>query len=108
MSKGSFLGCITTPKQGQAIPSGSKYICDNGRFGKGWPGLESWLNWLSQTWSNAPLELCKFFTAPDEVGDSETTLSMWREVRGLLPTCAPVAFVAQKWMRTRLDSVGRI
>lgn len=36
-----LLGCMTTPAQGNVIPPGALYACDNGKFGKGWPGAEA-------------------------------------------------------------------
>jgi hypothetical protein len=34
MSAGE-LGCMTTPAQGNRIPEGAWYACDNGKFGEG-------------------------------------------------------------------------
>ncbi|MEU9395780.1 hypothetical protein AB0D86_37995 [Streptomyces sp. NPDC048324] len=30
-----LLACMTTPAQGNVIPHGALYACDNGKFGKG-------------------------------------------------------------------------
>jgi hypothetical protein len=48
MSAG-LLGCMTTPAQGNVIPDGAWYACDNGKFGKGWPGHDHWFAWLERT-----------------------------------------------------------
>ncbi|WP_458248295.1 hypothetical protein [Streptomyces sp. MAI_2237] len=31
------------------IPPGALYACDNGKFGKGWPGEPAWFAWLTAT-----------------------------------------------------------
>lgn len=90
------LGCITTPKQGNPIPEGSFWCADNGKFGKGWPGPEAWLVWLTDTVSRYGPDRCVFAVAPDVVGNAQATLQEsqpWLQpVRDLN---IPVAFVAQ-------------
>lgn len=88
------LGCITTPGQGNRVPSGAWWCCDNGVFGKGWPGYDTWLNWLG----NKPgdRDRCLFATAPDVVGDAWATLARsepWLPV--IRELGYPAAFVAQ-------------
>lgn len=70
------LGCIITPKQGQAVPPGAVFIADNGRgpgrkggAGKGWPGADAWWSWVQ----SLPRERCAFVVAPDVVGDAAAT-----------------------------------
>ena len=64
------LGYIDTPAQGNARPGGVAWCADNGCFGRGYPGDEAWLAWLS---SMDPAG-CAFATAPDVVGDAAATL----------------------------------
>ena len=40
---------MTTPAQGNVIPDHAFYACDNGKFGKGWPGTDAWWDWLQRT-----------------------------------------------------------
>jgi hypothetical protein len=92
--RAGLLGCITTPGQGNHVPRGAWWCCDNGVFGKGYPGDEVWLNWLG----NKPgdRDRCLFATAPDVVGDAWRTLSRsapWLPVIRQLGY--PAAFVAQ-------------
>lgn len=68
-----LIGCIVTPKQGNAVPDGSLWCADNGCFSKGYPGDEAWITWLRDLpW---PREQCLFAVAPDVVGDAEATLT---------------------------------
>lgn len=98
MQRGEF-GCIVTPGQGNRVPEGVTWCADNGRYGKGWPGLDPWLKWIE---NKAPAELCKFAAAPDVVGDAVATL---RESLPVLPMVRelglPAAFVAQDGCMTR-------
>lgn len=88
-----LLGCITTPKQGNAHIPQVQYIADTGCFGKGYPGDAAWLQWLA---SRTDPSSFLFATAPDVVGDAEATL-----LRSLphLPTIRklgyPASFVGQ-------------
>lgn len=92
MSAG-LLDCIITPKQGNSVPEGAYWCADNGCFGKGYPGDQSWWAWLEQ---HDHKERCLFAVAPDVVGDAEATLERslpWlSRIRGL---GIPAAFVAQ-------------
>lgn len=91
-----LLACMTTPAQGNRVPDGAHYACDNGKFGKGWPGAGAWFPWLWSTVQRYGAERCLWATAPDVVGDAEATLA---ESRPWLPAIRglgiPAAFVAQ-------------
>lgn len=90
------LGCILTPKQGNVVPAGITYVCDNGRYGKGWPGAWAWCTWLARTVSTYGPTKCLFATAPDRVGDPYGTLAdslPWLPV--IRQFGVPAAFVAQ-------------
>lgn len=91
-----LLACMTTPAQGNRVPDGAMYACDNGKFGKGWPGANAWFPWLWATVQRYGAERCMFATAPDVVGDAEATRV---ESRPWLPAIrslgVPAAFVAQ-------------
>lgn len=88
------LGFIDTPKQGNKRPAGLNWCADNGRYGKGWPGLNRWLRWLDRNTGDAAT--CWFATAPDVVGNADATLA---ESRFWLPVLRdfgyPAALVAQ-------------
>ena len=87
------LGCIITPAQGNRLPEGVPWAADNGRYGRGWPGHDTWWEWLK---SVGPDPLCLFATAPDVVGDAAATLA---ESAPWLPRIRslgyPAALVAQ-------------
>jgi hypothetical protein len=95
MSAG-LLGCMTTPSQGNRIPDGAFYACDNGRFGKGWPGPGRWWTWLTTTVDRYGADRCIWAVAPDVPMDAEATLSDSRpwlaRIRAL---GVPVAYAAQ-------------
>ena len=89
-----LIGYIDTPRQGNRRPRGVRWCADNGRFGRGWPGLDAWHTWLAANAADAPR--CEFAAAPDVVGDAEATLAEsvpWLpEIRRL---GYPAALVAQ-------------
>jgi hypothetical protein len=95
MSAG-LIGCMTTPKQGNILPAGCWYACDNGKFGKGWPGPEKWFEWLQRTVERYDAEKCLWAVAPDVPFDAAATLNESAEwlpkIRAL---GIPVAFAAQ-------------
>lgn len=92
--RAGLLGCMTTPAQGNAVPDGAWWAADNGVFGKGYPGDEEWLSWLTSRTANP--ERCLFVTAPDVVGDAWRTLSRsWPFLPVVRDLGYPVAFVAQ-------------
>jgi hypothetical protein len=95
MSAG-LLGCMTTPKQGNRIPDGAWYACDNGKFGKGWPGPEKWFDWLTKTIERYGADRCMWAVAPDVPFDAAGTLAEsgpWlSRIRSL---GIPAAFAAQ-------------
>ena len=92
MSRG-LIGCITTPKQGNAIPVGARYCADNGCFGKGYPGDKKWWAWVEALPNK---DMCDFAVAPDVVGDALATLTRsapW--LAAIRSLGIPAAFVAQ-------------
>jgi hypothetical protein len=95
MSAG-LIGCMTTPAQGNVIPDGVMYACDNGKFGKGWPGAERWYEWLARTVARYGAERCLWAVAPDEPFNAAATLD---ESLPWLPRIRalgiPAAFAAQ-------------
>jgi hypothetical protein len=95
MSAG-LIGCMTTPAQGNVIPDGAEYACDNGKFGKGWPGAEAWFDWLTRTVDRYGADRCLWAVAPDVPFDAAGTLAEslpWlAEIRAL---GIPAAFAAQ-------------
>lgn len=90
------IGCMTTPAQGNVIPAGAWYACDNGKFGKGWPGADRWFEWLARTIDRYGPELCLWAVAPDVPFDAAGTLDEslpWlAKIREL---GIPAAFAAQ-------------
>lgn len=95
MSAG-LIGCMTTPAQGNVIPDGAEYACDNGKFGKGWPGADRWFEWLCNTVDRYGPERCLWAVAPDVPFDAAGTLAEslpWlAKIREL---GIPAAFAAQ-------------
>ncbi len=95
MSAG-LIGCMTTPAQGNVIPEGALYACDNGKFGKGWPGADRWYEWLSATVDRYGPDRCLWAVAPDVPFDAAGTLAEslpWlARIREL---GVPAAFAAQ-------------
>ncbi|MET8411728.1 hypothetical protein ABZV34_27145 [Streptomyces sp. NPDC005195] len=91
-----LLACMTTPAQGNVIPAGALYACDNGKFGKGWPGAAAWFAWLTTTVERYGSERCLWAVAPDVPMDAAATLAEslpWlEEIRAL---GIPAAFAAQ-------------
>lgn len=102
MSAGA-LGCMTTPAQGNAVPEGAAYACDNGKFGKGWPGATEWFAWLTRTVQRYGPARCLWAVAPDIPCDAAGTLI---ESRPWLPRIRalgiPAAFAAQDGCETGL------
>lgn len=95
MSAG-LIGCMTTPAQGNRIPDGAMYACDNGKFGKGWPGPDRWFEWLARTVDRYGADRCLWAVAPDVPFDAAGTLA---ESLPWLPRIRalgiPAAFAAQ-------------
>ncbi|WP_327359522.1 hypothetical protein [Streptomyces sp. NBC_01304] len=88
------LGWMNTPAQGNRLPSGQIWAADNGKFGKGWPGVHRWLRWLDAHADRAPD--CLFAVAPDVPMDAAATLK--ESVPYLEPIRErgyPAAFAAQ-------------
>ncbi|MEU5979417.1 hypothetical protein [Streptomyces sp. NPDC047315] len=87
---------MTTPAQGNRIPDGAFYACDNGKFGKGWPGVGSWFAWLERTVTRYGPDRCLWAVAPDVPFDAAGTLT---ESVPWLPRIqalgVPAAFAAQ-------------
>ncbi|MFD9791328.1 hypothetical protein ACFWXK_10285 [Streptomyces sp. NPDC059070] len=91
-----LLGCMTTPAQGNVIPRGVRYACDNGKFGKGWPGADAWFAWLKSTLDRYGRHHCLWALAPDVPMDAPATLAEslpWLELVRSLDVQA--AFAAQ-------------
>jgi hypothetical protein len=90
-----LLSMIATPAQGNPVPDGVEWCADNGCFGKGYPGDDKWLAWLA-SYTPEQIGRCRFATAPDVVGDAESTLArslpFLPQIRAL---GYPAAFVAQ-------------
>lgn len=95
MSAG-LIACMTTPAQGNRIPDGALYACDNGKFGKGWPGETRWFEWLCTTVDRYGPDRCLWAVAPDVPFDAAGTLAEslpWlAKIREL---GIPAAFAAQ-------------
>lgn len=95
MSAG-LIGCMTTPAQGNRIPEGALYACDNGKFGKGWPGADAWFDWLDRTVERYGADRCLWAVAPDvpfdAVGTLAESLPWLARIREL---GIPAAFAAQ-------------
>ncbi|KAA6215034.1 hypothetical protein CP973_39205 [Streptomyces albofaciens JCM 4342] len=66
------LGWMNTPRQGNRLPTDVTWAADNGRFGKGWPGLDRWLRWLDAHADRS--STCLFAVAPDVPMDARATL----------------------------------
>jgi hypothetical protein len=91
-----LIGCMTTPAQGNRIPDGARYACDNGKFGKGWPGVESWRTWLAQTVQRYGADRCLWAVAPDVPFDAAGTLrESLPELAFIHSLSVPAAFCAQ-------------
>lgn len=92
--RSGHLGYIDTPAQGNRRPYGVTWCADNGCFGKGYPGDDVWLAWLTANAADAAT--CTFAVAPDVVADAEATLARsmpWLpQIRAL---GYPAALVAQ-------------
>lgn len=88
------LGVLNTPANAYRVAG--PYACDNGRFGKGWPGESKWWRWLARTVDRDLPWLCRFAVAPDVPFDAEGTLresTPWlARIRAL---GVPAAFAAQ-------------
>ena len=100
MSAG-LIGCMTTPAQGNIIPPGALYACDNGKFGcdgkgRNWPGTQRWWDWLEHTVERYGPDRCLWALAPDVPFNAQATLAEslpWlARIREL---GVPAAFAAQ-------------
>lgn len=100
MSAG-LLGCMTTPAQGNRIPDGAMYACDNSKFGadgkgKHWPGLDEWRAWLTRTVTRYGADRCLWALAPDVPFDAVATLAeSLPELAFIRSLDVPAAFAAQ-------------
>lgn len=94
--RAGIIGCVLTPKPGSTMPDEAIYACDNGKFGKGWPGHLEWFFWLVRTVERYGVQRCLFATAPDVPFNARQTLA---ESLPWLPAIRtlgiPAAFVAQ-------------
>lgn len=94
-----LLDCSLSPGSNH-VPKGVRYMADNGRFGKGWPGYGGWWRWLRDRTEMYGRAQCAFATAPDTVGDAEATLRgslTWLAVIDFVGV--PPSFVAQDGVR---------
>lgn len=90
------LGCMTTPAQGNLLPPEALYACDNGKFGKGWPGAEKWAAWLKGTTQRYGPGRCLWAAAPDVPFDAAGTLRESRPWLAYIRSLGiPAAFCAQ-------------
>jgi hypothetical protein len=91
-----LIGCMTTPAQGNRVPDGALWAADNGKFGKGWPGAETWYAWLTKQADRYGANRCLWAVAPDVPFDSVATLAESRpwlaKIRAL---GIPAAYAAQ-------------
>ena len=88
------LACISTPMQGNRIPDDALVCLDNGVFGKGYPGDDAWLAWVTKHQPIADRVL--FVVAPDVVGDAAATLERSRPWLPVIRALGfKAAFVAQ-------------
>lgn len=100
MSAG-LIGCMTTPAQGNRIPDGALYACDNGKFGcdgkgRNWPGLDEWRAWLERTVDRYGPDRCLWALAPDVPFNAAATLAeSLPELAFIRSLGVPAAFVAQ-------------
>lgn len=76
MRSGGWLGQMCTPAEGRAPVPGAWFALDNGCYGQGWPGTESWWDWVVRHTGCAAR--CLFVTAPDVVADAAATLARSR------------------------------
>ncbi|MFD8384289.1 hypothetical protein ACFV2X_38205 [Streptomyces sp. NPDC059679] len=87
---------MTTPAQGNRIPDGALYACDNGKFGKGWPGADAWYDWLTRTVDRYGADRCLWAVAPDVPFDAASTLAESRPwLSKIRELGIPAAFAAQ-------------
>lgn len=90
------LGCMTTPAQGNRIPAGALYACDNGKYGKGYPGTEAWRRWLARKVERYGTDRCLWAAAPDVPFDAGGTLrESAPELARIRALGVPAAFCAQ-------------
>lgn len=90
------IGCMTTPAQGNLVPPGAFYACDNGKFGKGWPGTDAWWFWLEDTAERYGTSRCLWALAPDVPFDAAATLAESRPwLSRIRYLGVPAAFAAQ-------------
>jgi hypothetical protein len=103
------IGCMTTPAQGNRIPDGAWYACDNGKYGKGWPGTGQWHDWLERTVRRYGTDRCLWALAPDVPFDAAATLA---ESAPWLPRIRrlgiPAAFAGQDGSENGLIPWGEV
>lgn len=84
------LGAIVTPASHRLLPPGLIWVADNGCYAQGDKfRLDRYLDWLSRP--VAALELCRFATAPDVIGDWAAT---WERSRPVLPILRDLGYRA--------------
>jgi hypothetical protein len=82
------LGMITTPKQGNLIPSGAEVCADNGCFGSGYVGDDRFISWLGT------LPPARFAVAPDVPFDMTASLARSRPMLGRIRAAGHLAALA--------------
>ena len=89
------IGLMNTPKNNYLIQDGWAWAADNGCFGKGYPGDDKWLAWLTK-FSASQRKACLFATAPDVVANAAMTLERSRPWLPVIRNLGyPAALVAQ-------------
>lgn len=90
------IGAMLAPGGGSNVPPGTLYGCDNGRFGKGWPGHAEWILWVRRRVERFGVQHCLFAVAPDvpmnAVATLDESLPWLCEIRDI---GIPAAFAAQ-------------
>lgn len=100
---GGHLGAIVSPKQGNRLPPGIRFVIDNncgpgkdGQAGASYVGHRAYLEYLSHMSAQAR-QRCLFATAPDVLCDAASTLDLLEGFYGAMRAWfgLPVALVAQ-------------
>lgn len=104
------LGQITTPRERRPPLPGVTWAADNGCYGKGYPGDEQYLSWLTRHREHRAH--CLFATAPDVVGDAletaERSAPMLPRIRALGYRAALVLQDGQELIGVPWDEVDAV
>ena len=94
----NLIGYLRAPGGGRALQPSWTWAADNGCFGKGWPGIDKWLDWL-RSYTDEERSRCLFATAPDVVGDHSATVARSAPLIPVIRSLGyKAAFVAQDGM----------